>query len=304
MSYQSILENIYREVRPSIGRGVVADYIPALARVPADRFGMAVATIRGEQFRVGDADERFSIQSISKVFMLTLAFRHRGQRLWRRVGREPSGTRFNSLVQLEYENGIPRNPFINAGAQVVTDCVISHSRDARAGIRDFVRELAGSPDIDFDAEVARSEQATGNRNAALANFLKSFGNLENPVAEVLDVYFHQCALTMSCVELARASLFLANEGRVPATGKRVLNPRQTKRVNALMMTCGTYDAVGDFAYRVGLPGKSGVGGGIVAIIPRELAICVWSPALNAAGNSRAGTRALELFTTKTAISVF
>ncbi len=304
MDYQRILEEIADEVRGEVGKGHVASYIPALAGVLPGKFGMAVRTLRGQAFAVGDAAEMFSIQSISKVFALTLAMQYEGETLFERVGREPSGNPFNSLVQLEYEHGIPRNPFINAGALVVTDCLLSHTADAKAVLLDFVRRLSGNAEIAYDEEVARSEKATGQRNAALAYFLKSFGNLKNNVEAVLDAYFYQCALRMSCEGLARAFLYLANEGVVPATGERLLTKSLTKRINALLLTGGTYDAVGDFAYRVGLPGKSGVGGGIAALMPGELGVCVWAPELNPSGNSLIGTLALELFTTKTGRSIF
>jgi glutaminase len=304
IDFQRILEGIAAEIRPVLAEGRVADYIPALARVPRDRFGMALSTVDGRAFAVGDADARFSIQSISKVFTLTLALQAAGGRLWERVGREPSGNPFNSLVQLEYEHGIPRNPFINAGALVVLDCIMDGTDDPAASILAFARAAAGAPDVDFDEEVAASEAAWGFRNRALANFLKSYGNLRHDADAVLDVYFRHCALALSCRELAQAFLHLANGGRSPATGVAVTSPRQTKRINALMLTCGLYDAVGNFAYRVGMAGKSGVGGGIVAVVPGAFSVCVWSPALDASGNSLAGTLALELLTTRTGISIF
>lgn len=304
MDYRAILEEIREEVRPSLEDGTVAGYIPMLANVPADKFGMAAQTVDGRSFEVGDAREMFSIQSISKLYTLTLALKGKGDAIWRRVGREPSGTAFNSLVQLEFEHGIPRNPLINAGALVIADIVRSHAGDAKSALLEFVRARAGNPAIDSDPEVARSEKLTGYRNVALANFLKSFDNLENQVDEVLDFYFYQCALSMCCADLAKSVLFLANGGRCPLTGEQVLTKSQAKRINAVMLTCGTYDAVGDFAYRVGMPGKSGVGGGIVALIPGRLAVAVWSPGLNDKGNSLAGTLALELFTSKTGISIF
>ncbi|BCR04546.1 glutaminase [Desulfuromonas versatilis] len=304
MDYQEILEEIQSEITPFLRQGEVATYIPQLACVPITRFGMAVRTVDGRLFQVGAAAEPFSIQSISKVMSLTLAMTLVGDGLWQRVGREPSGTAFNSLVQLEYENGIPRNPFINAGALVVTDVILSRLRDAKGTVRDFVRELSGNPAIDFDPEVVRSEKGHGHRNAALAHFIKSFGNLENPAEEVLDAYFHHCSLAMSCADLAEAFLYLANGGFSPATERQVTTPSQAKYINSLMLTCGVYDAAGDFAYRVGLPGKSGVGGGIAAVMPQRFAVCVWSPGLNPYGNSLAGTKALELFTTKTGISIF
>ncbi len=304
MDYQSILEDIAHAVQPEFGKGRVADYIPALARVSPAKFGMAIETLHGESFLWGDAEEPFSIQSISKVFTLTMAFALEREGLWQRVGLEPSGNPFNSLVQLEYEKGIPRNPFINAGALVVADVLLNHYPGPNTAVLEFVRKLAGAPEIRFDLEVMRSEQETGYRNAALAYFMKSLGNIHNPVEKVLGLYFHQCALAMSCRQLARAFLFFANHGALPATGERILALSQSKRLNAIMLTCGFYDEAGEFAFRVGLPGKSGVGGGIVAIIPNELAIAVWSPELNEHGNSRAGILALELFTTMTGMSIF
>ena len=303
MDYEGILQEIHEEIRNDLGRGEVATYIPELACVSPQKFGMVVETLDGESFQVGDAEEIFSIQSISKVFTLTLAMTC-GTDLWQRLGREPSGTAFNSLVQLEYENGIPRNPFINAGALVVTDVILSRLTEATQTVLDLVRDLSGNEEVAYDLAVARSEQATGHRNMAMAHFLKSFGNLHNPAATVLDAYFHHCSLAMNCVDLARAARFLANGGVEPRTGRVVTTTSQAKYINSLMLTCGTYDAVGDFSYRVGLPGKSGVGGGIVAVMPKVFSVCVWSPGLNANGNSLVGTRALELFTTKTGISIF
>ncbi|MHC1776032.1 MAG: glutaminase [Lentimicrobium sp.] len=304
MNYPEILSLITEEVKPLLLQGRVASYIPALASVPQSKFGMAVYTIKGELFTTGDANETYSIQSISKVFTLAMVMDKLGDKLWERVGREASGNPFNSLVQLEFENGRPRNPFINAGALVVTDCMIRENFNPLDELLNFVRNCADNPSIGYDPDVAVSEKATGHRNAALANFLKSYGNINHEVEEVLNVYFHQCSLSMSCSDLARAFLFLANGGKDPVSGQTICGPRQAKRINALMQTCGLYDEGGEFAYRVGLPGKSGVGGGIVAVMPGELALAVWSPGLNPAGNSLAGMMALELFTTYTARSIF
>lgn len=295
MDYQRIVEEIAAEVRPLIGQGRVAEYIPPLAAVPHDRFGMVVRTVDGRCFATGDANERFSIQSIAKVFALTLAMRLEGDDIWRRVGREPSGSAFNSLVQLEVERGIPRNPFINAGALVVLDAILSHGDDL---LLPFIREAAGDDSIGYDMIVAEAERETGHRNRAMAHFLKSFGNLHNDAGRVLDAYFRLCSISMSCVELATAFSFLATGGGTIATA------RQAKRVNAVMLTCGVYDEAGDYAYRVGLPAKSGVGGGVVAVMPGRFAAAVWSPGLSEKGNSLAGTMALELLTTKSAISIF
>ena len=304
MDYQATLEEISLEVRPHFGRGRVADYIPALARVPPTRFGMAIETVDGRAFQVGDADEPFSIQSISKVFTLMLVMSRIGDMVWTRVGREPSGDPFNSLILLEHEQGVPRNPFINAGALVVLDCLMANAREPKRLIRDYARVLSGDPEVDFDPIVARSERRRAHTNAALAHLMKSHGRVEAPIDQLLDVYCHQCALAMSCADLARAFLPLAHRGISPALEEAVLTERQAKRINALLLTCGMYDSVGSFAYRVGLPAKSGVGGGIVAVVPDRMAIAVWSPELDRSGNSQVGTAALELFTTMTRLSIF
>ncbi len=307
MEYQSILEEIYDEIQPQLQKGKVADYIPALAAVPKGQFAMTLTLENGETFSVGDHTKRFSIQSISKVFTFTLALSQYSKRLYKRVGVEPSGNPFNSLVQLEYENGIPRNPFINAGAIAVTDALVSHYQDeyrALEVILNFVRQISDEQGITFDHEVANSEMEHGDRNLALARLMKSFGNFENDVLSTVKTYFKHCAITMSTNELSRAMLFLAFGGTDPVTGKTFATPSQTKRINAVMLTCGHYDASGEFAYHVGLPAKSGVGGGIVAVVPGVMSIAVWSPALNKYGNSHAGTLALEKFTTKTGVSIF
>lgn len=301
-----LLGAVRKDIEPHFGSGRVADYIPALARVDPRQFGLAIVTCEGQTAAVGDASVGFSIQSVSKVFTLTMALSRIGEALWQRVGREPSGSPFNSIVQLEREQGIPRNPLINAGALVVTDAILAGRKPATAiaEIRDFLRGLAADPRVSIDREVARSEAETGFRNASLANFIRAFGNIGNPVAAVLDTYFHQCALRMNCVQLARAGLFLANDGIDPLTGQRVLETEGVRRINAIMMTCGHYDASGDFAFHVGLPGKSGVGGGILAIAPHLASIAVWSPGLNAAGNSLVGALALESLSRRTGWSVF
>ncbi|MEM7224748.1 MAG: glutaminase [Pseudomonadota bacterium] len=306
MKLETILEETRAAVAPHIGSGRIANYIPALARIDPNKFGIAVVQTDGATTTLGDAQEPFSIQSISKVFTLTMALGLLGDELWQRVGREPSGSPFNSIVQLEHENGIPRNPFINAGAIVVSDIVLAGRQpsEAIAEIIGFMRTVADDPSIAVDDEVALSESEVGYRNKSLANFMKGFGNLDHNVEDVLQVYFHQCALSLSCVQLARAALFLADRGHDPLTGRSVVKPERARRIKALMLTCGHYDASGDFAFRVGLPGKSGVGGGILAIVPGVCAIAAWSPGLNANGNSLVGTLALEQLATRTGWSVF
>lgn len=301
-----IVAEIHAELLPRIGEGKVADYIPELADVDPRQFGIAIVTPEGEVATAGDADVPFSIQSISKVFLLTLALGRVGESLWKRVGREPSGSAFNSVVQLEREDGLPRNPFINAGAIVVTDVVLGgHSpREAIGEIVRFLRYLADDEAIIVDRSVAASELATGARNKALAYFMRSFKRLDHDVDKVLGVYFHHCAIAMTCRQMARAGLFLASDGRDPLRGHSVVRSARARRINALMLTCGLYDASGDFAYRVGLPAKSGVGGGILAIVPRRASVCVWSPGLDDHGNSRLGGLALEMLARRTGWSVF
>ncbi|WP_427018931.1 glutaminase [Pseudarthrobacter sp. P1] len=303
MDIQRLLDDIAATVEPLLGEGHVADYIPGLGAVAPGQFGISVAMADGPVYGAGDWQRPFSIQSISKVFSLALVLSREGDAIWRRVFREPSGTPFNSLVQLEAENGIPRNPFINAGALVVTDRLQTLTRDAAGAVTALLRTESGNPAVGVDERVAASEAANGHRNASMAHMLASYGNLENPVDEVLEHYFRQCALEMSCADLALASRFLARNG-VASDGTAFLSPSQSKRVNAVMLTCGTYDAAGEFAYRVGLPGKSGVGGGIIAVVPGKCSICVWSPALGPNGNSVAGVAALDEFTTRTGWSVF
>ncbi|MFD8981141.1 glutaminase [Streptomyces sp. NPDC059564] len=301
--YAELLERIAADVAPLVGSGTPAEYIPALASVDPGQFGMALADLDGNLYGAGDWRVPFSAQSVTKVFALALALAEGGDSLWERVGREPSGNPFNSLVQLEYENGIPRNPFINAGALVVTDRLQTLTGDASSELLDFLRQESGNPEIGFDAEVAASEHEHGDRNAAVAHFMASYGNIDNPVPALLDHYFWQCSIEMSCADLALAGGFLARHG-LRADGSRLLTRSEAKQINAVMLTCGTYDAAGEFAYRVGLPGKSGVGGGIIAVVPGRCTLAVWSPGLDAQGNSVAGVAALDRFTTLTGLSVF
>ena len=306
MDYQKILEEIADEIKPLFSQGKVADYIPALRDVEPSDFAMSIEFIDGSVYSVGCSSKKFSIQSISKVFTYSMSLCIYEKSLYERVWHEPSGDPFNSLVQLEYENGIPRNPFINAGAIVTADTLVSkykNSKKAFQKIKRFIDEISGA-DITINEEVYHSELKYGFRNMALVNLMKSFKNIENDIDEVMKTYFKQCSFEMSTNELAKAMLYLANHGTHPLTNKKYLNQSQAKRVNSLLLTCGHYDASGDFAFRVGLPGKSGVGGGIVAIVPKMMALCVYSPKLNKQGNSLIGTKALELFTTKTGLSIF
>lgn len=300
---QALLQAIAADVHPLLEQGEVASYIPALARVPRAQFGIAVATIDGERAGAGDCDTRFSIQSLSKLFALALALQREGDALWKRVAREPSGTPFNSLVLLEREQGIPRNPFVNAGALVIVDVLCRRYLQPERAVLEFVHRLVGETGIAVDATVAQSERAHSDRNAAIAHFMRGFGNLGGEVGTILDAYCAQCAIAMSCSELARAALFLAADGHQPGLGA-VLDPLAARRINALMLTCGAYDAAGDFAFRIGLPAKTGVGGGVLAVVPGKLAVCAWSPGLDANGNSIAAAAAIERFAAATGASIF
>ncbi len=302
--YPKILDEILIELAPFRGEGKVATYIPELSDVDPEKFGICLHCYEDKFFARGDWQEPFSIQSISKVFSLALAFSLKGEDIWKRLDVEPSGDPFNSLVLLESEKGIPRNPFINSGALVIADTLVSLLKNPKEDFLAFVRKISGNETLNFDLKVAESERTTGHRNAALAYLLKSFDNLHNDVNDVLDFYFHQCALAMTCFDLAKSFMLFANHGMIADTEEIVIEKTKIKRIHAVMQTCGFYDEAGEFSFRVGLPGKSGVGGGIVAVNPHKYSVAVWSPRLNPRGNSSLGMKALELLTTKTGVSIF
>lgn len=304
MDYEIILRQIQSEFADAPISGRVASYIPELAKISPEKFGMHLHNDKGEHHFFGDSNERFSIQSISKVFSLALAMKVVGEDLWNRVDVEPSGVPFNSLSQLENEAGIPRNPFINAGSLVVADVLVSNFSNPKGSLLKFIHEITGDDSIDYDEVVAASEAQEGYRNRALVNYMKSFGNIENEVSEVLDLYFHQCSIAMSCKDLAQSFIIFSNEGELLDSNREILTALQVKRINALMQTCGFYDEAGEFSFKVGLPGKSGVGGGIVAVHPRHYAVAVWSPPLNPNGNSALGMDVLERLTQLTGLSIF
>jgi len=304
MNFEKVLLEIAEEIVPFKLMGEIATYIPELGKVDPDKFGMCIQAMDGRAYSIGNSEEKFSIQSISKVFSVSLAYSIIGESIWKRVGVEPSGTRFNSLIQLELEQGIPRNPFINAGAIVISDILLSLLSNPKEDYINYVRRISGVPSIQYNPVVVASEQGFGFRNAALVNFMKSFGNIQNDVEQVLDFYYHACSIEMTCMELSKAFIPFANHGCLFNSEEAILNRKETKRINALMQTCGFYDEAGEFSFKIGLPGKSGVGGGIVAVCPKEFTVAVWSPRLNKKGNSVIGMKALELLTDKTGLSVF
>ncbi|WP_018128061.1 glutaminase [Balneola vulgaris] len=304
MDYSAVIKEIVSELEGKKFGGKTATYIPELATVDENKFGIHLCTLQNEHCSFGDSDEKFSIQSIAKVFGLTMAYPILGEKLWKRVGVEPSGNPFNSLVQLEYEQGVPRNPLINAGALVISDVLISVLKNPKSEFLEFVKRLSGNSSINYNEKVAESEKETGYRNVALASLMKSFGNLDNLVEDVLDFYCYMCSIEMSCQELAQTFLLYANHGKEVQSGEMILTASQSKRLSAIMLTCGFYDQAGEFSFKVGLPGKSGVGGGIAAVFPGHYSITVWSPKLNKAGNSVLGMEVLERLTTKTGVSIF
>ena len=304
MNFEEIIKDVYKKIDAIDNKGQVASYIPELKKVDPKKFGVYISTIDGLNFGTGDCFDKFSIQSISKVLSLSLAYSLLGEKIWKRVGVEPSGTAFNSLVQLEVDKGIPRNPFVNAGAHVISDILLSNLKNPKEDFLVFVRSITQNSKINYSPSVVASEKSVGYKNVALCNLIKSFGNIENDPSEVLDFYFTLCSLEMNCKELSQLFLYLANNGKTIMDNKKILTKSQSKRVNALMQTCGFYDESGEFSFKVGLPGKSGVGGGIVAVHPKKYAIAVWSPNLNDKGNSYKGMRFLEEFTTKTELSIF
>jgi glutaminase len=301
--FQAILDAIYQDAVASSDKGVVASYIPELAHVDRNNFGIHLRTSDGKEYGIGNCNMSFSIQSISKVLALAKAISFKGNDVWKRVDVEPSGNPFNELSLLELENGIPRNPLINAGAIVISDILITHLDNPKEDFLNFIRELTDDNSINYNEQVAQSEKKSGYKNYAAANLLKSFNNLENSVDEVLDFYFHQCSIEMSCSQLSKAFYLFVNKGKC-LLEKEHLTESQAKRINAIMLTCGFYDEAGEFAFEVGLPGKSGVGGGIVALLPNQFVITTWSPGLNKKGNSKLGMLALEQFTSKTKLSIF
>lgn len=303
MNYKEILENVYQKIDAIKNTGELATYIPELATVDSRKFGVHISTVSNINFGLGDFQEKFSIQSIAKVLSICLAYKHLGETIWNRLGVEPSGNSFNSLVQLESDSGIPRNPFINAGAIVIIDILISTLKNPKEDLLNFIKSLSQNKDIEYSPKIAASEKSVGYRNVALCNFIKSYGNIHNSPEEVLDLYFDLCSLEFSCEQLSELFLFLANNGKTK-NDEQILTKSQSKRINALMQTCGFYDESGEFAFKVGLAGKSGVGGGIIAIHPNQYAIAVWSPKLNKKGNSYRGMRFLEEFTTLSEQSIF
>lgn len=304
IDYQKIISAVYDDVLTQENLGKVPDYIPEIACIDENKFGVNFTDLAHQSYGCGDFQEKFSIQSISKVFALCFVNERIGAELWKRVDVEPSGNPFNSLVQLEADRGIPRNPFINAGALVICDLLLEICENPKEELLSYIRNLAEEDAVFFNEKVAVSEMENSYRNAAMCNFMKSFGNINSQPQDVIELYCHLCSIEMTCEQLSKSFLYLANEGKKPGTEEQILFSDRVKRINAVLLTCGFYDESGEFSFLVGLPGKSGVGGGIVAIYPKHYCIAVWSPKLNLKGNSYRGMKFLEEFTTQTGESIF
>lgn len=289
------LEGVLNRNREKCKMGKVADYIPGLSKANREHLGICIIDMDGEISKAGDYDVKFTIQSISKPLTLMLALLDRGEKyVFSKVGMEPSGDAFNSIKKLESSHSRkPFNPMINAGAIEVCSMIKGENGEEKfKRVLDFFRLISENPSLEVDMEVYESEKETGNRNRAMGYFLKGEGLISGDVEEVLDIYFKQCSVLVTAEDLARIATFLARGG-VLSNGERVVSERIATIAKALMVTCGMYDGSGEFAIKVGVPSKSGVGGGILSVIPNKMGIGVFGPALDLKGNSIAGIAVLE-----------
>jgi glutaminase len=300
---QSVVDEIVGQMKVVDRFGRAASHVEGMSDFETGEFGIAVVTADGALVTGGRADTAFPLQSISKVFAYTLALRADTDGILRRVGREPSGDPFNSIVDLERHRGIPRNPYINSGALVVIDAVLSRPKGhgGPKSVRAMLEEEIGEPLGRLDEIVEEDGKNAGFHNRAHANLAKGYGNLHHDVEEVMRAYVENCAISLDCRQLALAGRYLMRDRRSGASEADALLAR---RVNALMMTCGMYDGSGEFAFRAGLPAKSGVGGAILAVAPGKASIATWSPGLDDNGNSVLGMLALEQLAEKMEWSVF
>lgn len=294
---QEVIDKIAEQITYHYGRGKVATYIPKLAGVMPNQFAMSVVDSKGQFYCTGEHTTKFSIQSVSKVFLLTLVLNNLDQEIWGRMDREPSGKAFDSLIHLEETSGIPSNPFLNSGAIVMVDMLMDiFGKNTFDEVLKFIKVCSGNDELSFDHEIYLSEKESGHKNNAFCSYMKAYGNITHEVEDVLDNYYKICSISMHNSDLAKSFYYLSNRG-ITLAGEVITTQRHTKRINSIMFTCGTYNEVGDFAYLVGLPVKSGVSGAIAGCLPHNYAISVWAPELNEKGNSYLGFKALEEFTT-------
>lgn len=287
--------------------GKVASYIPALSEADPDDLGIYIVESSGKEYYSGEYDKKFTMQSISKIVTLILAIRDNGRyNVLKKVDVEPTGMGFNSIVNLEARvSGKPYNPMINAGAIVTTSLIDGKNVDEKLDkILDFMRKVTNNNTIDVNESVYLSEKETGNRNRALAYFMKSTGVLNGDVEETLDLYFKQCSIELTAKDLARFGAVLANDGVIPWTNEKIIPKEVCRIVKTIMVTCGMYDASGEFAVNVGIPAKSGVGGGIIATVPRKFGIGIYGPSLDERGNSIAGLKLIEELSKELDLSIF
>ncbi len=304
---KNLLKSIVENSKEYTKEGKVASYIPELSKANRDALGICVVTLDGKEYFAGDFEEKFTVQSISKVVSLMLAILENGKKnVFSKVGMEPTGDSFNSIMSLEVKNPQkPFNPMINAGAIVTTSLITGDSSEEKIeNILSFTRKITDNKEIGINEEVYMSEKLTGNRNRALAYFMKSNGHIDGDVEEILDVYFKQCAMEINCRDIARIGAVLANDGVLPWSGERVISRETSRIVKTIMVTCGMYDASGEFAVHIGIPAKSGVGGGIMASVPRRMGIGVYGPSLDSKGNSIGGIKILQELSEELDLSIF
>ena len=304
---KKLLDNFLEKNRESVREGKVATYIPELAKADSNDLGICVVTLNGEVYKSGLADKKFTIQSISKVISLMLAILDNGRDyVFEKVGVEPTGDSFNSIVNLEIRNkDKPYNPMVNSGAIVTTSLIEGETKEEKfERLLEFTKRVTGNENITVNEEVYKSECETGNRNRALAYFLKSSGFLDSDVDETLDIYFRQCSIEVTTEDLAKFGAMLANDGVLPWSGERIISRDICRIIKTIMVTCGMYDDSGKFAVHIGIPAKSGVGGGIMASVPRRMGIGVYGPALDDKGNSVGGKNILRDLSEEMDLSIF
>ena len=301
------LSALVEKARKLSFEGKVANYIPALQKESPDHLSCAIAYPEGDCFSAGDINKKFTLQSISKIITLALVLMDYGpERVFHRVGMEPTGDPFNSIIKLETSSKAkPLNPMINAGALAVTSMIKGSSAEEKVEyIMNFVKKLTNEPEIDYCEEVAISEFTTSFLNRSLCFFMKGDGVIHGNVEEIMEVYTKQCAIRLNCLQLARVGLVFAMDGRNPLTDEQVM-PKEVARIcKTFMVTCGMYNASGEFAIRIGIPAKSGVSGGIMGSVPGRMGIGIFGPALNEVGNSHTGLKLLELLQEKYDLSMF
>lgn len=302
-----ILDKIVEDNRKWTKEGEVATYIPELAKADREALGICVTTLDGEEYYAGDYKTKFTIQSISKVITLMLAIYDNGKDyVFSRIGMEPTETAFNSIMNLENnKQKKPLNPMINAGAIATVSLVNGETAEEKfERILKFTKKITGNDEIQVNEDIYRSEKSTGDRNRSLAYFMKGMGIMEGNVEDVLDVYFRQCSMEVTCRDIARIGSMLANDGVLPWNNERVMSREVTRIIKTIMVTCGMYDESGNFAVHIGIPAKSGVGGGIMAAVPRRMGIGVIGPALDSKGNSIGGIKLLESLSHEMDLSIF